>query len=392
MNVEQGDVDPASSGSPSASETESSVNPSAIDTDRWQWMKHYRVWEANRKVFLYPENWIEPELRDDKTPFFKELESELLQNELTVNTIETAFGHYLQKLDEVARLDLCGMYWQQEEESHPGKGDNIDVLPVFGRTFSQPRIYYYRRLVNRNTWSPWEKVDVDIEGDHLVPVIYNRRLYLFWPIFATKTDEREGTYLQINLAWSEYKQSKWSPKHVSSDKAALVNKRPGFSASDNESLPLQRSHILKAQLENDQMVIRVLEDWKGFIKVKIGATTSSFGLSSPSIELKSFMSAKGTYLYHGDFSLTSCRRELTVKSTADANAAYWGLEENWWRLATPDNSTLSGMLIEQDPPKTKSLEALLTFVTGDFGDRLNLDYKTKTKGAPDPSLGNDEMH
>jgi hypothetical protein len=29
----------------------------------WEWGKNYRVWEANRKVFLYPENWIEPELR-----------------------------------------------------------------------------------------------------------------------------------------------------------------------------------------------------------------------------------------------------------------------------------------------------------------------------------------
>ncbi|HRI80396.1 MAG TPA: PA14 domain-containing protein, partial [Cyclobacteriaceae bacterium] len=34
-------------------------------TTYWPWMKNYRVWEANRKVFLYPENWIEPELRDD---------------------------------------------------------------------------------------------------------------------------------------------------------------------------------------------------------------------------------------------------------------------------------------------------------------------------------------
>ena len=31
----------------------------------WSWLKWYRVWEANRKVFLYPENWIEPELRED---------------------------------------------------------------------------------------------------------------------------------------------------------------------------------------------------------------------------------------------------------------------------------------------------------------------------------------
>jgi AAA+ superfamily predicted ATPase len=29
----------------------------------WAWRKNYRVWDANRKVFFYPENWIEPELR-----------------------------------------------------------------------------------------------------------------------------------------------------------------------------------------------------------------------------------------------------------------------------------------------------------------------------------------
>ena len=43
-------------------------------------MSRFRVWEANRRVFLYPENYIEPELRDDKTEFFQELEDELLQN------------------------------------------------------------------------------------------------------------------------------------------------------------------------------------------------------------------------------------------------------------------------------------------------------------------------
>jgi hypothetical protein len=35
---------------------------------KWEWMKNYRLWEASRKVFLYPENWLEPELREDKSP------------------------------------------------------------------------------------------------------------------------------------------------------------------------------------------------------------------------------------------------------------------------------------------------------------------------------------
>ncbi|MBK7474889.1 MAG: hypothetical protein IPI11_02300 [Haliscomenobacter sp.] len=51
--------------------------------EQWKWMKNYRVWEANRKIFLYPENWLEPELRDDKSFLFTELENELQQNELT---------------------------------------------------------------------------------------------------------------------------------------------------------------------------------------------------------------------------------------------------------------------------------------------------------------------
>jgi ATPase family associated with various cellular activities (AAA) len=29
----------------------------------WNWRKNYRMWDANRKIFLYPENWIEPYLR-----------------------------------------------------------------------------------------------------------------------------------------------------------------------------------------------------------------------------------------------------------------------------------------------------------------------------------------
>ena len=50
------------------------VPPDALDRDRWEWMQRYRVWEANRKVFCYPENWIVPGLRDDKSPFYKEFE------------------------------------------------------------------------------------------------------------------------------------------------------------------------------------------------------------------------------------------------------------------------------------------------------------------------------
>src|SRR5262249_38909674 len=31
----------------------------------WSWLRRYRVWQAGREIFLYPENWLQPELRND---------------------------------------------------------------------------------------------------------------------------------------------------------------------------------------------------------------------------------------------------------------------------------------------------------------------------------------
>ena len=235
---------------------EDDVPPNVLRADWWEWMSTYRVWEANRKVFLYPENWVEPELRDDKSPFFKELENELLQNDVTDETAEAAFMSYLDKLDEVARLDIRATYWEHESEltwdgrpeirttsrfpDRPPAGDDLpeptdraDILHVFGRTQGVPPIHFYRRLVDRHTWTPWERVQADIEGDHLIPVVYNRRLYLFWPIFREAADlnqappprdsepVRPEKRLEISLAWCEYKDGKWSAKKTS--KAVILS-------------------------------------------------------------------------------------------------------------------------------------------------------------------------
>jgi hypothetical protein len=31
------------------------------DQAKWEWLRKYRIWDANRKVFIYPENWLEPD-------------------------------------------------------------------------------------------------------------------------------------------------------------------------------------------------------------------------------------------------------------------------------------------------------------------------------------------
>jgi hypothetical protein len=64
-------------------------------TDNWAWMKKYMMWEANRKTFQYPENWLEGELRDDKSQLFQDLESELLKENSSSEKYADALAWYL---------------------------------------------------------------------------------------------------------------------------------------------------------------------------------------------------------------------------------------------------------------------------------------------------------
>ncbi len=150
------------------------VAPSSIKASHWEWMKRYRVWEANRKVFLYPENWLEPELRDDQSPFFRETMSELLQSDITEDRAATALLNYLSKLEEVAKLEPCGIHYVEN-----GSGMADDVAHVVARTAGANRKYYYRRR-DGGSWTPWEQITLDIEDNPVIPVVWKGRLFLFW--------------------------------------------------------------------------------------------------------------------------------------------------------------------------------------------------------------------
>ncbi|MEM9696611.1 MAG: neuraminidase-like domain-containing protein, partial [Myxococcota bacterium] len=179
--------------------------------------KRYRVWEAGRKIFLFPENWLEPEFRDDKTHLFDELEGQLFQDDVSEDSVDSAFRRYLSGLDELARLDIVAMH--AEEALDPA--DNR--LHVFGRTHGEPHRTFYRRYAH-GMWTPWEPVTVDPEGDHLAPVVWRGRLVLFWVTFREQAiqDNRTRTaeagmrikppdiYIMARLHWSEYDKGAWS--------------------------------------------------------------------------------------------------------------------------------------------------------------------------------------
>ena len=244
--------------------TSTPITLNAKLTKQWNtWRKWYRVWEANRKVFLYPENWLEPELRDDKSPFFEEFETQLAQDDITDDHVYDAMDQYLKKVVEVARLEPVGTCDYYDEPSKK------TITHAIARTYGEPHKYYYRKLEDE-LWSSWEYIDVDIKSEHIVPYVWDNRLHLYWLSFKEKQGKTfahqevsnlGGNYtvqtttaandwfynrgdrlnidppvdpnaanevdivpqkqLEISLNWSEYKNGKWQKHQVAKDKMLM---------------------------------------------------------------------------------------------------------------------------------------------------------------------------
>ncbi len=174
------------------------VDPDLVPADAWSWRRQYRLWEANRKIFLYPENYLLPELRDDKTPLFETLEADLLSSEITQQRVVDAYATYVTGLDELGRLSIAGSYQEQS--------GSRDVLHLFGVNSDDPPVYYYRRVENLHAASqegdgrglrfdPWRRIDVKIPVRIVSPTVVSGRLYLLWVETRTRneTDVAGGT-------------------------------------------------------------------------------------------------------------------------------------------------------------------------------------------------------
>ncbi len=144
----------------------------------WEWLSAYRVWEANRKIYVYPENYLEPAIRRRKTPLFDALMDSLNQGEVTDESVHRAFVDYMDGFAQQAAIQVSESL--RATAPDPWSGAPADTLFLVGRSPTAPNDVYLRRLVDDLAWTVWEKVDVKITAENVVPVWSMGRLFLFW--------------------------------------------------------------------------------------------------------------------------------------------------------------------------------------------------------------------
>ncbi|UKZ83019.1 hypothetical protein TrVFT333_010820 [Trichoderma virens FT-333] len=225
----------------------------------WDTMFRYRLWEAERKVLLHPETWVDPTLRDDKTEQFLEFETAMTQTKLDPESIATLTKTYLYEIEKLANLEIVNYLWDRT-----GSGDGrmrYADIHFFGRTRTWPVSFYYRKLQIRPSehyneqdmyfWTPWEKLDIDVPvyetdadgrrldkpGSYLIPAVIQGRLTLFLPeITLVQSSNNEFTssgtktgqdllrvemkslapqrWWEVRMGRTERRNGKWLPKSV----------------------------------------------------------------------------------------------------------------------------------------------------------------------------------
>lgn len=158
-------------------------------TQEYEWetfRKEFRIWQVAKIILRSPEDYLLPRLRIDKTPIYAQAESELEQDEATQDVAEKVLRNYVTSLHDISSLEVTSVI------SHTIiTGEKFSIL--IGRTRSNPHKYFFAVSMESDesrNWSPWYEINIDIEGDHILPVIHQGYLYVFWPDIKVAVDRK----------------------------------------------------------------------------------------------------------------------------------------------------------------------------------------------------------
>lgn len=134
------------------------------------------MWEAARKVLMFPENWLSPALRVEKSPEFEALEGRLTQEGLTPQAAELALKSYLVDILPYGNPLVASI--TRDAKSH---------LHMLARTGPQQNQLVYRTGwfldAGRWRWGPWTKVPFpvpDAKNVRIASYVLNGELIVVW--------------------------------------------------------------------------------------------------------------------------------------------------------------------------------------------------------------------
>ncbi len=168
--------------------------------DNWKsGLSQYDIWAGEVELDTYPENYIDPTLRQSQTAYFKDLITDLNQNTINSDTAQQAVMNYLNKFEQVANLTIVSGYLDSTDQT-------TGIYYFLGKSTTSPVQYYWRsfdmdlnvdNVASSSAWSEWYPMNTAINEEALQGIprlaFFNNRLYLFWFEKTKAGNVGEGT-------------------------------------------------------------------------------------------------------------------------------------------------------------------------------------------------------
>ncbi|RON02004.1 hypothetical protein BK659_26205 [Pseudomonas brassicacearum] len=176
-------------------------------------------WAGYQMLTDYPENYINPTLRLNKSDAFKELENNLGQASLSDAAVQMALLEHLKQFEEVCNLDLISAYIDSTDGSLGIKGEDFKNADYYfiGRQRVQPFGYFWRKAhvelntkceyLNPAAWTEWKPIGIPAAATVLAirPVFFAGRLTVVFVEGQQAPDRTEkdgnGNEIVIKGTW-----------------------------------------------------------------------------------------------------------------------------------------------------------------------------------------------
>lgn len=191
-------------------------------------LSEYALWVANIEIQIYPQNYLDPHLRSNKSRLFSALETQLNQSEINDLSVQEAILGYLNEFEQIANLKVISGYLSSESAEKAdcyliGK-TRLDPAQYYWRTFRLADLNQQNNTLNPTAWCEWQKIALPLSSavsQSIRPVFFNNRLHIAWleTDEVKEADEDNGNTLltkqrlSIKTAYKRYDDS-WSAPHT----------------------------------------------------------------------------------------------------------------------------------------------------------------------------------
>ncbi len=325
----------------------------------WPWFKSYRLWEANRKVFLYPENWLDWSLYEGKTPLLRQLESDVTQSDLTIDRAISLFQNYLSDLGDLSRLSIRSMFQENA-------GDGSRLIHIVARSADHPYHYYYRQWTIVDTsrsWTPWEPVSTVASSEHVACFMLRGQVHIAWLQVSRAGDDNLAAGAQaswnVELQWTSRGKDGWKAPRKWNDRLSvlmLVNKTESVSFALRVVEVAGYSRVRLYVAEDPAGPLQTLEAWDQGVNISANKTRQQRLLARHTLRVQvigEFHGANETvYLARNDATIEVWGSSYIRGD--DGQGTIVGASSNWGTAQQPNavpvqNGVASTTLISNQP-------------------------------------------